>query len=190
MAPAYAWASLPPKQPICTTCMHAQPMPASAQLACLLGRLNAPPNPCWVAPSAGGDAGGYMYKNIYRSSITPHPGGRRSHCTPVQLQLSVQAQLLIISCFRMPQVKTEWRTSFGWVSVRRCRHTCDAQVVGVATCLGSHDTVVKYIDSNKSWVPGMGVVSPRASPASVDANPTNATARLTCVPEDTSPEAE
>ena len=43
-----------------------------------------------------------------------------------------------------------------------------------------YDTVVKYLDSKKSWVPGVGVVSPTASPASVDANPTNATARLTC----------
>ena len=50
--------------------------------------------------------------------------------------------------------------------------------------------MVKYLDSNKSWLPGVGVVSPTASPASVDANPTNAIARLTCVPEDTSPEAE
>ena len=49
----------------------------------------------------------------------------------------------------------------------------------VATFLGRLDTVVKYLDSNKSWVPGVGVVSPTASPASVDANPTNATARLT-----------
>ena len=48
--------------------------------------------------------------------------------------------------------------------------------------------MVKYLNSNKSWVPGVWVVSPTASPASVDANPTSATARLTCVPEDTPPE--
>ena len=111
------------------------------------------------------------------------------------LQLLLQLVLLcavlrLLNCVRLSGVIVVRYVSYRSLLESRYLTTVSSLPRQVATCLGRLDTVVKYLDSNKSWVPGVGVVSPTASPASVDANPTNATARLTCVPEDTSPEAE
>ena len=39
------------------------------------------------------------------------------------------------------------------------RLVLELRYLTITTCLGSHDTVVKYLESNKSWGPGVGVVS-------------------------------